>query len=135
MIFASVAVEPDDAAVAKILTQGRSHNARQGITGVLCHGHGIYLQLMEGNRSAVNQIYAKVLQDPRHRDAELLYFAEIQERGFANWTLGHVRLEKLNASAVLKYAERLPLQLDALNGAAVRAMLLDLAATAAIAHK
>lgn len=135
LIYASVAADDSAANVNRILAQGRQHNQERGITGVLCHGYGIYLQAIEGERGVVNQTYAQVLQDERHCDAQLLYFAEISERSFANWALGQVKLEKLNAPFVLKYVECLPLTPAQLTAESARAMVLDLVATASVAHK
>ncbi|KKW68564.1 blue light sensor protein [Lampropedia cohaerens] len=135
LIYASVVADSSAAAVDTILAQGRRHNEERGITGVLCHGYGVFLQAIEGERAAVNQTYAQVLRDARHRDAQLLYFGEICERNFSNWWLGQVRLEKLSPPFVLKYVERLPLTPGQLCGTSARAMVLDLVATAAVAHR
>ncbi|PAT40216.1 blue light sensor protein [Vandammella animalimorsus] len=135
LAYASLAAPDAAAAVGAILASGRRHNQQLGISGVLCSGFGMYLQVMEGERAAVSQTYAQLLQDARHQQAQLLYCEEISERQFANWPLGHVKLEKLGTPFLLKYAERLPLTPGQLSAPSVRAMLLDLVATAAIAHK
>lgn len=141
LIFASVATEPgangggNGKAVEAILRQGRQHNAENSISGVLCHGYGIYLEAMEGERGILNKVYADVLRDERHSQVELLHFEEITERAFANWSLGRVHLEKLNASAILKYTPHLPLQPSQWSGKSALAFLKDLVASASVLAK
>ncbi len=36
----------------------------------------------------------------------LLHYREVPERRFAGWTMGHVRLTKVNPSLLLKYSDR-----------------------------
>jgi len=62
------------------------------ITGVLCvcQGGNVFLQALEGGRDAVNALYGRIVQDPRHRDVTLLDYAEIDERRFAGWRMGSV---------------------------------------------
>ncbi|RMX00421.1 BLUF domain-containing protein [Allofranklinella schreckenbergeri] len=135
LIFASQARQSCAATIQAILAQGRARNAQRGITGVLCHGYGVYIQAMEGERSAVSDSYAQVLRDERHEGVQLLHFAEIDERRFANWALGQVKLEALTPSWLLKYAERLPLTPQQFNARSVQAMMLDLVATGSVAHQ
>jgi len=55
LIYASRAADTDaGAATESILAQSRAHNPASGITGILCHGGGIFLQALEGGRAQVN---------------------------------------------------------------------------------
>ena len=132
LLYASRAVNPDPAAIETILTQSRLHNPASGITGVLCYGNGIFLQAIEGGRSAVSALYGHIQRDTRHRDVELLMFEEITERRFGGWTMGHVNLAKLNHSIVLKYSERPEFDPYATSGKISLALLEELMATASI---
>jgi hypothetical protein len=73
---------------------------------VLCYGGGVFLQAIEGGRSAVSHLFGTLMRDARHKDVELLHFEEIDERRFGGWTMGVVNLSKLNHSILLKYSER-----------------------------
>ena len=46
-----------------------------GITGVLCHGGDVFMQVLEGGRDAVNALYNKIVRDARHHDVALLHYA------------------------------------------------------------
>ena len=132
LLYASRAVNPDPAAIEAILVQSRQHNPASGITGVLCYGNGIFLQAIEGGRSAVNELYAQIIRDPRHTQVQLLHYEEITERHFGGWTMGQVNLAKLNTSIVLKYSERPEFDPYGVSGRVSLALLEELMATASI---
>lgn len=133
LVYASRAADPQSAeATEAILSQSRSHNPASGITGILCYGGGIFLQALEGGRTAVNELYGHIVRDSRHRDVVLLSYEEISERGFGSWTMGLVNLSKLNTSILLKYSERAELDPYAVSGQVSMALLQELMATASI---
>ena len=92
LLYASRAVDSSADAIAGILSQSRQYNPTSGITGILCYGGGIFLQAIEGGRSAVSELYGHIQKDPRHKDVVLLDFEEISERRFGGWTIGTVNL-------------------------------------------
>ncbi|MBU6260918.1 MAG: BLUF domain-containing protein [Burkholderiales bacterium] len=133
LLYASRAAAGSDAATqAAILHQSKAQNPALGITGVLCVSEGIYMQVLEGGRAAVNALYGRILRDPRHRDVELLSYEEISERRFAAWAMGQVNLGRLNPALVLKYSELPTLDPYLVSGQVSMALFMDLVATAAI---
>jgi hypothetical protein len=118
--------------IESILQSSRRHNPELGITGVLCHGGEVYMQVLEGGRAAVNEIYNKIVRDERHREVMLLYYVEVSERHFAGWTMGQVNLAKVNPSTLLKYSDRPVLDPFTTSGRASMALLEELIATAQI---
>jgi hypothetical protein len=132
LLYASRAVDASPEAIESILVQSREHNPANGITGVLCHGGGLFLQCLEGGRSQVNELYGEIVRDARHRDVTLLHYEEILERRFGGWSMGQVNISKSNHTQLLKYSERPELDPYALSGEVSLALLVDLAATAAV---
>lgn len=133
LLYASRAAEPVTPDVVDgILAQCRAHNPAQGITGILCHGGEVFMQVLEGGRGPVNALYARIARDRRHRDVELLHFEEVTERRFAGWTMGQVNLTRINPSILLKYSERPVLDPFAVSGKVSVALLEELIATASI---
>lgn len=132
LLYASRAVDSSADAIAGILAHSRQYNPASGITGILCYGGGIFLQAIEGGRSAVSELYGHIQKDPRHKDVVLLDFEEITERRFGGWTMGTVNLLKLNHSILLKYSERPELDPYAASGKVSLALLEELMATASI---
>lgn len=132
LLYASHAVDTSPNAIEVILARSREHNPGLGITGVLCYGGGIFLQVLEGGRSAVSELYARLQRDPRHAGLVLLHYEEIAERRFGGWTMGEVNVAKINASILLKYFEKPELEPFSAPGRASLALLEELMATACI---
>ena len=133
LLYVSRALHPESPeATESILASARDHNLGNGITGVLCYGGEIYLQAIEGGRNQVNDLYTHIVRDPRHKDVVLLSYQEITERRFGGWTMGQVRLDKLNPSIVLKYSETPELDPYGVSGQVSFALPEELMATASI---
>lgn len=133
LLYASRAVGPvTPAIIDAIIGDARAHNLDAGITGILCYGGDVFMQVLEGGRAQVNALYKHIVCDKRHDDVTLLHFEEISERRFASWTAGQVNLAKINPSIVLKYSERAVLDPFAVSGAVSMALLEELLATASI---
>ena len=134
LLYASRAAEPVTAElIDSILRSSHTHNPALGITGVLCYGGDVYMQVLEGGRSAVNNLYNKIVRDSRHREVMLLLYEEIAERRFAGWAMGQVQMAGLNPALLLKYSASATLDPFALPGRASMALFDDLVATASIA--
>jgi hypothetical protein len=118
--------------VDAILAVSRAHNPEHGITGILCYSGDIFMQVLEGGRDAVCELFNRITRDPRHRHVRLLHYEEISERRFAAWTMGQVNVAKLNRSLTLKYSEKATLDPFACTGRAALALLEELIATAAV---
>lgn len=132
LLYASRAVDSRIDAIEDILSQSRQYNPSCGITGILCYGGGIFLQAIEGGRNAVSELYGHIQKDTRHKDVVLLHYEEITERRFGGWSMGQVNMSKINASILLKYAERPELDPYSVSGKVSLALLEELMATASI---
>ena len=133
LMYASRAVPTvnQDELVA-IVRKSKANNPALGVTGVLCFSEGIFLQALEGGRSAVNQLYNRIVSDPRHSQVELLCYEEIGERRFAGWSMGQVNMGRLNPGLLLKYSERPTLDPYSVSGQVSMALFHELMATASI---
>ena len=132
LLYASRAINTSPGAIDAILTQSRLHNPESGITGILCYGGGIFLQAIEGGRMSISALYGQIQRDVRHADVVLLHYEEISERRFGGWTLGQVDTSRINASILLKYAEKPELDPYSVSGKVSLALLEELMATASI---
>jgi len=77
---------------ASLLENSRVSNKKLEITGVLCQGTGIYMQVLEGERSAINALYSRIIADTRHQQVELLSFEEVDQRRYGQWSMALVQL-------------------------------------------
>jgi hypothetical protein len=135
-VYASrAATALSSAVVEDILERSRVNNPANGITGILCYSGDVFIQVLEGGRDEVCELYNAIARDGRHAHVRLLVFEEIRERKFCNWTMGHVDLSKVNPGLLLKYHERAVLNPFASSGAATMALLDELVATAAVSTR
>ena len=81
---------------------------------------------------AVSELFGHIQRDPRHKELVLLHYEEISERRFGGWTMGQVNMSKINASILLKYAEKPELDPYSVSGSVSLALLEELMATACI---
>jgi len=133
LLYASRAASTVDAdALTGIFKQSKANNPKLGVTGVLCCAGGVFMQVLEGGRGAVNQLYHRIAQDPRHSDVVLLSYEEIGERSFACWSMGQVSLSRLNPALLMKYSETAALDPYSVSGAVSMALFKELAATASV---
>lgn len=133
LLYASRSAKPvEHDVVESILAQSRRHNPELGVTGILCQSGELFMQVLEGGRAAVSQLYNQIVRDTRHRDVVILHYEEITERRFAAWTMGQVNLAKVNRSTLLKYSETAELDPYAVSGKVALALLDELIATAQI---
>lgn len=133
LMYASRAVPAlDQEELVTILRQSKANNPTTGVTGVLCFSGGIFLQVLEGGRSAVNRLYNRIVADSRHTEVELLLYEEIGERRFASWSMGQVNMARLNPSLLLKYSATAALDPFAVSGKVSLALFEELVATASV---
>lgn len=90
--------------VKDILAASRRNNAPLGVTGALCLNNGIFLQVLEGERSAVNALYHRILRDERHHQPAVLDIQEIDKRQFSTWSMGLLSSTEENRELFLKYS-------------------------------
>ncbi len=134
LMYASrAATTLDHEALGAILRRSRAANPELGITGVLCFSHGIFLQVLEGGRSAVNRLYNRIATDARHSQVELLSYEEIEERRFSSWSMGQADMARLNPALLLRYSETGQLDPFTVSGKVSMALFAEIVATASVA--
>ncbi len=79
--------------VQDILRVSREHNPKAGITGVLCYDPRYFLQVLEGPREKVNELYATIAGDTRHKEVTILAYREVDVRLFEEWSMAYVRMD------------------------------------------
>ena len=136
LLYASQPAKPlDNGIVDSILETSRKNNPARGITGLLCFGEGLFMQVLEGGRDEVCELYNTIVRDARHANVRLLSYEEIPERRFGSWTMGQVNIAKVNPALLLKYAEKAVLNPFTSSGRASMALLEELIATASVLNR
>jgi hypothetical protein len=75
--------------VIDLIETSRPANAAAGITGLLLYRDGGFLQMLEGDRDAVESLYASIERDERHCDVTLVRTREEQRRQFPDWSMAY----------------------------------------------
>jgi len=65
----------------------RRRNAGLGVTGALLACNGRFLQVIEGEKQAVLQVYGSISSDPRHSNLKILENRPAPARQFSDWHL------------------------------------------------
>lgn len=86
--FSCAADELTMADIQQILTAARRNNPSQSIGGMLCFERRYFLQVLEGERAAVNALYLDIADDSRHQDIQILSYEEVQQPAFQQWSMG-----------------------------------------------
>lgn len=81
-----------------VLNCARKRNQELNITGVLLHREDSFLQVIEGEKSAVVALFDRIKQDSRHQRIEVLINAPIQEREFSDWQMGFLELDDVDVT-------------------------------------
>lgn len=71
-----------------LLVKAREKNRRLGLTGLLLYKNGDFLQLLEGEKKAVEELFATIEADPRHTGTTVVIAEECPARLFADWSMG-----------------------------------------------
>ena len=78
LLYASRAAAPlTQPVVDSILDQSRRRNPSLGVTGVLCFSDEVFIQILEGGREEVCELYNAIVRDARHAKVRLLVYEEI----------------------------------------------------------
>lgn len=70
-----------------LLEQSRSYNASVGITGILFINRGRILQVLEGKKELIDDLYQRIEKDQRHTNLIKLADCPIRGRSFRNWSM------------------------------------------------
>ena len=91
LVYASAATpdfKPSD--LDEILRAARRRNPVMGVTGMLLYVDSSFLQVLEGSDDQIDELYELIRADDRHTRTVLLLREPIEERSFADWTMGAV---------------------------------------------
>ena len=76
-----------------LLPRWRTRNHALHISGLLLYGDDDIIQVIEGPVENVRLLYHAIAADARHHDVITLADAPIQERAFAEWSMGFGALD------------------------------------------
>ncbi len=71
----------------KLLGLARERNTAAGISGMLLYHNKSFLQVLEGPRQHVDELFTRIQKDPRYKNCLVLLRTEIQKKEFENWSI------------------------------------------------
>lgn len=87
LLYVSSAPSGQSPDVAAILARSVANNRRDRITGLLYTDGKRFLQVLEGPQDTVEQTFARIAADPRHRAVVVLTRRTIAAREFGEWAM------------------------------------------------
>ncbi len=105
LIYASEVTKPmTPDTLQDIVDKARKSNLNRQITGMLAFDSRYFLQLLEGGREAVNEVYNRIVADPRHQRVQILESVQVDERHFATWSMGFSAADAHGREIFLRYS-------------------------------
>lgn len=95
LVYSSTATQPiSHQNLADILQSSHRNNPALGVTGMLLYCQGKFIQVLEGRRDTLHELYLKIVKNPLHSNAHVLLEGRLQHRIFTSWTMGFKALDE-----------------------------------------
>jgi hypothetical protein len=78
--------------ITDILKASRKWNTKYDITGCLLYYDTQFIQILEGDKNAIKQLFANIQKDTRHENVTLLKENEKEKRFFVDWNMAFSEL-------------------------------------------
>lgn len=78
--------------VADIDPAAKAKNRLLGVTGLLYYTGTHFLQVLEGPDNHIDELMATILQDPRHKNLNVVFEDAISSRSIADWSFRPLNL-------------------------------------------
>jgi len=75
-------------ALLALVSECHRNNIDKGLTGMLLHGNGTFLQVLEGDDATVEALLADIERDPRHTNMKTVRREAISTRQYSGWSMG-----------------------------------------------
>ncbi len=112
LVYISEATRPfTPEELATLLRRSQENNAARGLSGLLLHAGGNFIQVLEGTAEAVTERYDVIAADVRHRRVSRILCEVTTTRLFGRWTMGSIhadaisRLDRVQLRQVVRSAD------------------------------
>lgn len=99
-------LEPGD--IRAIHQTARHLNALDGVTGLLIYNGHQFLQIIEGDERAIDELLERLLADPRHSGLTVEVERFVEQREFPDWAMALAQVSIGDLKARSDHADRLP---------------------------
>lgn len=78
------------AQIKDIVLRAQRANRQLDVTGMLAHSGAHFAQVLEGTAEHLTLLVSKIRQDIRHTDIKVVLDEPIEQRDYAQWSMGFV---------------------------------------------
>lgn len=100
LLYVSTPSTPVHESIVNFVPLAQVKNKEFDITGMIVSGDNFYIQVLEGERTLINQLYTNITRDGRHHHCTLLRYIETNKRDFPNWSMAHTTIEELSGNYI-----------------------------------
>lgn len=83
-----------------ILDFSREFNSRHNITGLLLYYPRSFMQVLEGEKNTIFELYDRIILDARHTAVHLAFDEPLATRQFSNWSMGFRLLADTDTTSI-----------------------------------
>jgi len=95
LIYVSSAIKlMDQDELLLLLKEARENNHKLGVTGMLLYKEGNFMQILEGERHVILELYDMITKDSRHKNVIKIMTGDIKKRNYAEWSMGFFNMDK-----------------------------------------
>lgn len=95
LIYSSgAAVAFSDEDLLELLAKARKKNTGLGVTGMLLHIDGSFLQVIEGEAQVIDDLFETISADKRHGNVVTIIREAIPRRSFTDWSMGFANVSR-----------------------------------------
>lgn len=95
--ISSPKVEVTESLISEILSKAIRRNNSLQISGMLTYFHGKFMQLIEGDKEAVDELFNIIRLDPTHDDITILLQKQSDQRCMPTWIMGFTMGDEFSA--------------------------------------
>jgi len=104
LIYNSIAEEfVSEKDIIDILNVCREFNTKFKITGCLLFHNREFLQIIEGEKEDILQLYENICNDKRHNNINLIMQGEIEKKMFPDWVMAFKELTDVEMAEISDY--------------------------------
>lgn len=74
--------------INELLSKSREKNLKNNITGILLYFDRDFLQVIEGEKKAIQDLFEIIKKDERHTEIITVFNKKINEKHFPEWNMG-----------------------------------------------
>ena len=106
LVYVSLATEDmSDETLKKILNKARTKNEGLDITGMLLYRDGFFMQVLEGEKDMIENLFERISLDARHRDLIVINRKPIKQRSFPDWKMGFNEIDDESIASIEGFSD------------------------------